>query len=148
MSIFDLIARERARVAQLVRAEAWTRAAVALVAALTLGALLLGGSRWIALPRIVPFVVWAVAIAAAAYLVRRGMRALHDVAASGRIADAVEQEQKMRRGAVRGIIELSGDTSAFVARAAQRLGDTLGARGDALAPELRRTLRRSQELRF
>ncbi len=142
MSIFDLIARERSRVAQLVRAQAWTRAAVALVAALTLGALLLGGSRWIALPRVVPFLVWAVAIAAAAYLVRRGVRALHEVAASGRIADAVEQEQKMRRGAVRGIIELSGDTRAFVARAAQRLGDTLGARGDALAPELRRTLRR------
>jgi hypothetical protein len=142
MSIFDLIARERSRVAQLVRAEAWTRAAVALVAALTLGALLLGGSRWISLPRVVPFIVWAVAIAAAAYLVRRGARALHDVAASGRIADAVEREQKMRRGAVRGIIELSGDTSAFVARAAQRLGDTLAGRGDSLAPELRRTLRR------
>ena len=128
MTIFELIARERARVAQLVRAEAWTRAAVAVVAALTLGALLLGGSRWIALPRIVPFVVWAVAIAAAVFLVRRGAAALHRIAASVAIADAVESEQKMRRGAVRGIIELSGDTSAFAARAAQRLGDTRGAR--------------------
>ena len=142
MTIFELIARERARVAQLVRAEAWTRATVALVAALTFGALLLGGSRWIALPRIVPFVIWAVAIAAAAFLVHRGAGALRRVAASAAIADAVEHEQKMRRGAVRGIIELSDDTSAFVARAAQRLGDRLATRGNALAPELRRGLRR------
>ncbi len=142
MTIFELIARERARVAQLVRAEAWTRATVALVAALTLGALLLGGSRWIALPRIVPFMVWAVAIAAAAFLVRRGAGAMRRVAASAAVADAVEHEQKMRRGAVRGIIELSGDQSAFVARAAQRLGDRLASRGNALAPALRRGLRR------
>jgi hypothetical protein len=142
VTIFELIARERARVAQLVRAEAWTRATVALVAALTLGALLLGGSRWIALPRIVPFMVWAVAIAAAAFLVRRGAGAMRRVAASAAVADAVEHEQKMRRGAVRGIIELSGDQSAFVARAAQRLGDRLASRGNALAPALRRGLRR------
>jgi hypothetical protein len=142
VTIFELIARERARVAQLVRAEAWTRATVALVAALTLGALLLGGSRWIALPRIVPFMVWAVAIAAAAFLVRRGAGAMRRVAASAAVADAVEHEQKMRRGAVRGIIELADDRSAFVARAAQRLGDRLATRGNALAPALRRGLRR------
>ena len=142
MTVFELIARERARVAQLVRAEAWTRATVALVAALTLGALLLGGSRWIALPRIVPFMVWAVAIAAAAFLVRRGAGAMRRVAASAAVADAVEHEQQMRRGAVRGIIELADDRSAFVARAAQRLGDRLATRGNALAPALRRGLRR------
>ncbi len=142
MTIFDLVARERARVAQLVRAEAWTRAAVVLVAALTTGALALGGSRWISLPRILPFLIWAVAIAGAAYLVRRGARALSHVADNGAVADAVEREQKMRRGAVRGIVELSGDTSAFVARAAQRLGDTLGARGTTLAPALQLKLRR------
>jgi hypothetical protein len=142
VSIFELIARERARVARLVRAEAWTRALVALVAALTLGALLLGGSRWIELPRIVPFIVWIIAIGAAAFLVRRGADSLRRVAASVAIADQVEHEQQMRRGAVRGIIELSGDTSAFVARAAQRLGDKLGTRGNALAPALQRRLRR------
>jgi hypothetical protein len=142
MTIFELVARERARVAQLVRAEAWTRAAVVLVAALTIGALVLGGSRWIALPRILPFLIWAVAIAGAAYLVRRGMQALGHVAASGAIADAVEREQKMRRGAVRGIVELAEDKSAFVARAAQRLGETLGARGHTLAPALQLKLRR------
>lgn len=142
MTIFDLVARERSRVAQLVRAEAWTRAAVVLVAALTIGALVLGGSRWISLPRVLPFLIWAVAIAGAAFLVRRGLQALGHVAASGSIADAVEREQKMRRGAVRGIVELSEDKSAFVARAAQRLGDTLGARGNTLAPALQLKLRR------
>jgi hypothetical protein len=142
VTIFELIARERSRVARLVRAQAWTLALVALVAALTLGALLLGGSRWIALPRIVPFAVWAVAIVAAAFLVRRGAEHAKTVASHGAIADAVEREQKMRRGAVRGIIELSDDTSAFVARAANRLGETLGARGRSLAPSLQRRLRR------
>ncbi|HEX7545609.1 MAG TPA: DUF4175 family protein, partial [Gemmatimonadaceae bacterium] len=142
MTVFELIARERGRVARLVRAEAWTRAAVALVGALTLGALLLGGSRWIELPRIVPFAVWAVAIAAAAFLIRRGAGTVARVASNEAIADAVEREQKMRRGAVRGIIELSEDASAFVARAARRLGDTLGTRGSALAPSLQRRLRR------
>jgi len=142
MTVFELIARERSRVARLVRAEAWTRAVAALVAALTLGALLLGGSRWIVLPRVVPFVIWAVAVSAAAYLVRRGAGALRRVAASEAVSDAVEREQRMRRGAVRGIIELSGDGSAFVARAAQRLGETLAARGGTLAPALRRRLRR------
>ncbi|HEY2850317.1 MAG TPA: hypothetical protein VGI97_10590, partial [Gemmatimonadaceae bacterium] len=141
MSVFDLIARERSRVAALVRAGTWTRALTVLVAALTLGALLLGGSRWIELPRVVPFVVWIAAIGGAAYLVRRGGAALRRVATSEAIADEIEREQKMRRGAVRGIVELSGDTSAFVARAANRLGDTLGTRGSALAPDLRRRLR-------
>ena len=142
MTVFDLIARERTRVARLVRVDTWTRAAVAVVAALTLGALLLGGSRWIALPRVVPFAVWTVAAAAALYLARRGADALRRVAASETIADEVEREQKMRRGAVRGIIELSGDTSAFVARAAQRLGERLAPAGAALAPALQRRLRR------
>ena len=142
MTIFELVARERARVARLVRADAWTRAIVALAAALTLGALLLGGSRWIELPRVVPFIVWVVAISAAAFLIRRGARALRRVAASEAIADEVEHEQRLRRGAVRGIIELSDDTSAFVARAAQRLGDHLASRGSSLAPELQRRLRR------
>jgi hypothetical protein len=142
MTVFELIARERGRVARLVRAQAWTLAAVALMAALTLGAFLLGGSRWIELPRVVPFAVWAVAIAAAAFLVRRGAGHVAALASNEAIADVVEREQKMRRGAVRGIIELSEDTSAFVARAAARLGDTLDARGSALAPVLRRRLRR------
>ena len=143
MSVFELIARERARVAALLRAGTWARALVALVGALTLGALLLGGSRWIALPRIVPFVVWIAAIGGAAYLIRRGGEAVRRVAASEAIADEVEREQKMRRGAVRGIVELSDDKSAFVARAANRLGETLGARGPALAPALRGRLRRA-----
>ncbi|MFI5232091.1 MAG: DUF4175 family protein [Gemmatimonadales bacterium] len=143
MSVFELIARERSRVAGLLRAGTWTRALAVLVAALTLGALLLGGSRWIELPRVVPFVVWVAAIGGAAYLVRRGGQTMGRVAASEAIADEVEREQQMRRGAVRGIVELSGDTSAFVARAAQRLGDTLGARGTSLAPELQRRLRRT-----
>jgi hypothetical protein len=146
VSIFDLIARERSRVAGLLRAGTWTRALVVLVAALTIGALVLGGSQWIELPRVLPFVVWIAAIGGAAYLVRRGGEAVRRVAASEAIADEVEREQKMRRGAVRGIVELSGDTSAFVARAAQRLGDTLGGSvksGAALAPELQRRLRRA-----
>ncbi|HVT39826.1 MAG TPA: hypothetical protein VHE78_12320, partial [Gemmatimonadaceae bacterium] len=122
MTIFELVARERARMARLVRVDTTLRALVVALAALTVGAVVLGGARWISLPRLVPFVVWAVAIALALLVARRGARRLQRITAVGAIADAVEGEQRMRRGAVRGVVELAGDTSIFVARAAQRLG--------------------------
>ena len=142
MTIFELVARERARVARWVRLGWLLRVAVAVVLALTAGALLLGGARWLALPRLVPFAIWVAAVALAAYLVRRASRAISRVAASVAVADAVEREQRLRHGAVRGVVELAGDPSVFVRRAAQRLGTQLGGSRGALAPALQRRLRR------
>ncbi|MFI5245754.1 MAG: hypothetical protein ACHQQR_11040, partial [Gemmatimonadales bacterium] len=140
MTIFELVARERARIERLVRLGWSLRAAIVVLASLTLGAALLAGSRWIALPRFVPFVVWGVAIALAAWVARHGARALSRDAAPEAIADAVEREHGMRHGAVRGVVELAGDPSIFVRRAAQRLGAQLASVGAALAPALERRL--------
>ena len=54
MTILSIVDRERARALRLLRAAVSARAAAAAVAVLSLGALALGGSRWIVLPRLVP----------------------------------------------------------------------------------------------
>lgn len=142
MTVFELVAREQRRVGRLVRADTVMRVVIIVLGVLTGGALALAGARWIALPRIVPFAVWGMAAALAAVVVRNGARRVRRVAAPESIADAVELEQRMRHGSVRGIVELAGDRGAFVTRAALRLGTHLAASGVAVAPALERRLRR------
>jgi hypothetical protein len=142
MTIFDLVARERARITRLVQVDTALRGIVVAVSVLFAGAVALGGSRWITLPRLVPFVVWAAAIALVVLVARRGARAVEREASDAAIARAVEREQRLRNGEVYGLVELAGDGSAFVRRAAQRLGTQLSAAGDALTPHVQRRLRR------
>lgn len=143
MNLLALVARERARALRLLRTAISARALAAAVAVLSVGALALGSSRWIVLPRPVPFLVWGAAAGLAVWMLRRGARAVSDEASSVAIAGAVEREQKLRDGSVRGIVELAENKSVFVRRAAERLASTLAPRQSPLAPALERGFSRS-----
>src|SRR5688500_15942060 len=70
-------------------------------------AMFLGGARWMSLPRVAPFVVWAVVIAvnvAAWALTRYVLRRETSVAED---AASVEREQALRSGSVRGTMEVA-----------------------------------------
>jgi hypothetical protein len=142
VTLLQIVERERRRALRLLRASVSARAAAALVAVLSVGALALGGSRWITLPRLVPFAVWVGGLALAAWIVRRGARAYRNDASPTAIATAVEREQALRRGSLRGLVELADNHSAFVHRASDRLAARLAPLPSPLAPTLERALLR------
>lgn len=116
-------------------------AAVAiLVAVAAIGVLLLGEGRWMILSRIVPFVVWIGAIALAAYVVRRLRTRDADVLSLQALAGAIEREQSLRSGSLRGALEVA-DRGVLGARAAQDVADRLSHK--SLAPRLTLQLHKS-----
>lgn len=142
MTIFELVARERTRAARLVQIATSLRVAVVALVVLGVGATLLGGARWIELPRVVPFIVWFAAAAFAGVVAWHGAQVMRRMASPAAIAESVEREQRLRRGAVRGLVELANEGGVFVRRAAERLGAQLATIGDVLAPALHRRLSR------
>jgi hypothetical protein len=134
MTLHELVERERR---QLRRREVVTGGLLGAGAAaviLAIGAGLLGDARWLVLPRVVPFVVWLVVIAAAAALVWRTRDRLRRRATRTQVAHAIESEQRLRRGALLGALELEG-RGALAARAAAATRGTLP-RDGVLAPTL------------
>ena len=140
MTLIGIVERERSRALRLLRAAISARALASVVVVLALGALLLGGARWIALPRIVPFAVWALAGSLAVWMIRRGMRAVSSDASPVAIAGALEREQQLRDGSLRGLVELASNQSAFVKRASDRLAARLAPLQSPLAPTMERDL--------
>jgi hypothetical protein len=140
MTLRELVDHERRQVLrrELLAGGLILACVVALIVAL--GAGLLGGSRWLALPRALPFVVWLVVLggATAIALWTKG-RVRRDVTPS-RVAHAIESEQRLRRGVLLGALELEGQ-GALAARAASTARRTLPASG-VLAPTLRHEGRR------
>src|SRR3984957_475433 len=113
-------------------------AAVAVV--LALGALALGGGRWMALPAVLPFLAWGIAGVALAGLAWMTLRQLHRETATTRIATAIEHERRLRSGSLRGALEV-GETGALGRRGARVIASRLAdghSRGSSLAPTLRR----------
>jgi hypothetical protein len=137
MTVIQLVERERARL----RASNRIMVAAAIVAVTASvvggGAWLLGGSRWIALPRATPVLVWAALVAlnavAAWFLWTRGRTAL----AQSSVAAAIETEQDLRAGALRGVIEVP--ESAIVRRTDRAMAGKLETLGPTLAPALLRS---------
>lgn len=141
MTLDQLVERERARVRLLVALQG-------ALGALALGALLLGagiaafgGARWIALPAPMPVLVWMLALACVAFVWWRTRRAMAEDASRARIAEAIEREGALRRGTVRGALEV-GDAGPLGARGAAIVAGQLAARGSVLAPSLRRHVSR------
>ena len=139
MTVIQLVERERERLRSSNRVLAASLVVAVTTIVIGAGAWLLGGSRWIALPRATPVLVWAVLIALnalAAWLVwTRGRRTL----AQSSVAAAIEEEQDLRAGALRGVIEVPG--SAIVRRVDRLMAGHLEGRGPTLAPALLRSRR-------
>ena len=92
MTLRELVDRERRHVRrrELIAGALFGGGAAALL--LALGAVVLGGARWLSLPRVLPFVVWLLIIAAGAALVRETRRRLRRDATRAQVAHAIEAE--------------------------------------------------------
>ncbi len=116
-------------------------AVIAVVAAAgAAGALLLGDGRWLAWPRLVPALIWlggaAVALAVARWLRTRDADALSLTS----LARAIEREQSLRAGSLRGALEVA-HSGPLGAHAAQDVARRLAP--DTLAPRLGQQLARA-----
>ena len=140
MTVVELVERERSRLRTVDIAATIGIAVVVTLAVIGAGAWLLGESRWIALPRVTPLVVWGVLAATNALVLWWALKRLRGDLARPSVAAAIEREQTLRAGSLRGVIEVS-DSSSIARRADRVLSEQLTARGPMLAPQLRRTSR-------
>jgi hypothetical protein len=137
MTVVEYVERERARLRWLDAAATVALALIATFAIVGAGAWLLGDARWIALPRVTPLLVWIALFAANGLVIGWALRrARHDLARPS-VAAAIEREQTMRAGALRGVIEVA-DKGALGRRTDERLATQLASRGPTLAPGLQR----------
>lgn len=138
MTVVEIVERERRRLRVVDVVAAIALLVLATAALLAAGAWVLGESRWITLPRATPLFVWFAIVAADLALLwwaaRRWTRDLD----SRSVAAAIEREQRMRAGALRGVMEL-GDAHALARRADRMLSERLAGGGATLAPALRRS---------
>ena len=136
MTLHELVERERRQVRrrEVVAGLLLGAGVAALIVAL--GAGVLGDARWLALPRVVPFLVWLAVIGAGAGLAWRTRERLRRGATRTQVAHAIESEQQLRRGALLGALELEG-RGPLAMRAAAAARGTLP-RDGALAPALRK----------
>ena len=146
MTLFDLVERERRGVAKQLTAGGAALVLAGVLAVLLVTTLALGGSRWLALPRITPFAGWALA-AVAAIAGGRWLRGrLSEETSVTRIARAVEEERRLRTGSVRGALEVAGSGALGRLNAEQVAGRLTGLGEPALAPGLRRSVGRRAAL--
>ncbi|MFL5617927.1 MAG: hypothetical protein ACJ79A_05960 [Gemmatimonadaceae bacterium] len=136
MTLHELVERERRHVRRREVIAGLLLGAGATALIIAVGAGVLGGARWLALPRITPFFVWLLVAGAAAALAWRTRERLRRGATRSQVAHAIESEQRLRRGALLGALELEG-RGALAARAATAARGTLP-RDGALAPALRK----------
>jgi len=140
MTVVEIVERERARLRIVDAAGSVALALVVTSAVIGAGAWLLGESRWIVLPRVTPLVVWTVLALADGAVVWWAVKRLRRELAQPSVAAAIEREQTLRAGALRGVIEVAHRT-ALARRADRTLAATLSQRGPTLAPQLRRSSR-------
>jgi hypothetical protein len=141
MTVAEFVERERTRLRRvhLVTAAALVVAATALV--VVVGVLVLGGSRWLTLPRAMPFVVWLLLVVVNAVVARWAWQRLVRGAARDRVAAEIEREQALRAGALRGAIE-TAQSGALGRHAAAGMANRLRGVGPRLAPTMQTAARR------
>ncbi len=107
--------------------------------ALVASAWLMADGRWMTLPRAVPIAIWVGALASAAGLVWLLRTRSADVLSLTSLAAAIEREQALRSGSLRGALEVSG-AGVLGARASQDVARRLAP--GALAPKVAQRLGR------
>jgi hypothetical protein len=140
VTISQIIQRERTSLRRMHVAVGIAVALAATATIVALAAVLLGGARWMSLPRGTPFLVWTVVIGSnvAAWLLAR--RIVRRETSLGEIAAAVEREQALRSGSVRGTMEVA-DSGSLGRKAAAELTARLGDSARTLVPDTRRRAR-------
>src|SRR5687768_403770 len=104
MTVVEFVERERVRLRWL---DAVAAAALSLIATFGIGAWVLGDARWIALPRVTPLLVWIALFVANGAVISWALRRARRDLARPSVAAAIEREQTMRAGALRGVIEVA-----------------------------------------
>jgi hypothetical protein len=135
MTVIEIIERERARLRIVDSAAVIALVLLMSIAVIGSGAWLLSESRWIALPRATPVLVWTALLASNVALIWWAGRRVRQTLARPAVAATIEREQSLRAGALRGVIEVSG-SGAIARRADQALATKLADRGPTLAPGL------------
>lgn len=107
--------------------------------ALVASAWMMADGRWMTLPRAVPIAMWVAAFAAAAGLVWALRKRNADVLSLTSLAAAIEREQALRSGSLRGALEVAG-SGVLGARASQDVARRLAP--GALAPQVAQRLGR------
>jgi hypothetical protein len=140
MTLTDIVDRERRGITRHLKAAstAWVLTGVLMV--LAAGAITMAGGRWLALPRVVPFLAWALAIAVAIVAWRR-LRARADVESTlARVAKTVEVERELRAGSLRGVLEVQ-ESGVLGRLGAETMASKLQSLGSpTLAPVYRKAL--------
>jgi hypothetical protein len=137
MTVIQLVDRERARLRAAMTLIGVGLALAIAAAVLAVATLVFGEARWIALPRPLPVVAWAVVAALLAGAAWRTLQVLRLRASRAAVATEIEQERALRRGSLRGAIEVA-DANTLGRRGAQQLGSRLEHEGPVLAPTLQR----------
>lgn len=138
MTVVEIVERERRRLRVVDVAAALAFALVVTSAIVGIGAWLLAGSRWIALPRATPLLVWSALALANGAVMWWVLRRLRRELARPSVAAAIEREQTLRAGVLRGVIEIA-EINAIARHADRRLAAQLSNRGSTLAPRLQRS---------
>lgn len=141
MTVLTVVARETRRVRRLAGVAYTLVPALVGLGLLTGGAVWLAAGRWLALPAVVPIVVWLAAVAGAVIVGRLAWRRLRARATPPAVAGAIEREQRLRRGALTGLLEVADSGGAFADHAARALGARLATVATRPAPRHRRRLR-------
>jgi len=105
---------------------------------LAVGASVLGGARWMSLPRAVPFLVWVLILAADAAVIAWTVREIRRRATRSGIAATIEREQALRAGTLRGALEVA-NSGTLGRHAAAEVSAKLGPLGARLAPVAQRS---------
>ena len=141
MTVIELVDRERARLRRMHLIAGLALGVGATFLLVAGGASLLGASRWMALPKPLPFLIWLVVLGANAAVFLWTSKRLEQRATRLTVAAAIEREQAMRAGAIRAAIEVA-HTGALGRRAAAAVSERLSPAGPRLAPSEGRLVRR------
>ncbi len=135
-----IVRDERSALLRLARDTRLATTALPVIGTAALGVIVLGGGRWLALPRITPFVFWAAAVGAAAWMWNRRRDAEGRTTTPDAVAEAIEDEQKLRRGAIRVASEVA-DSGPLGAHAAAHATRALAGTSLPRAPRTNASLR-------
>ena len=132
MTVIELVDRERTRLRRMHVIAGLALAVGATLLLLAGGTSLLGASRWMALPRPLPVMIWLVVVAANVAVVMWTSKRLERRATRLNVAAAIEREQAMRAGAIRAALEVA-HTGALGRHAAAAVSERLAPAGPRLA---------------